>query len=57
MSRDEFVTLVQKLRDAQKRWFKERRPQDLDDSKSLERQVDRALADLARPPSLFDSMS
>lgn len=57
MSQDDFVKLVQKLRESQKRWFREKRPQDLDDSKALERQVDRALADLARPPSLFDSMS
>jgi hypothetical protein len=54
MTHDEFRALVSKMRDVQRRWFKGRLPQALEDSKALERQVDRALAEFAEPPSLFD---
>jgi hypothetical protein len=57
MGRDEFRSLVGAMRAAQKRYFLERRPRDLDDSKALERQVDRALAEFARRPDLLDLMS
>lgn len=39
----QFRQLVRSLRAAQKRYFRDRRPQDLETSKSLERQVDREL--------------
>lgn len=40
----EILELVKQMRDAQKRWFKEHDRTDLQRSKELEGQVDRALA-------------
>jgi hypothetical protein len=56
MSHDEFVVLVQRLRAKQREFFnpKTRRGSSAADAIALERQVDRALAELAKPPTLFD---
>jgi hypothetical protein len=55
----EFLDLVVRLRAAQKAWFKHRRTSDLEESKRLEREVDRAIERERGPkaaPSLFDRM-
>lgn len=50
----EFARLVEKMRHAQKRYFQTRSTFDLETSKSLERQVDRAVAEvLDDRPTLF----
>jgi hypothetical protein len=36
----EFITLVEKMREAQRRYFRTRTIHDLNDSKNLEKQVD-----------------
>ncbi len=55
----DFMTLVQDMRAAQKRWFKHRQQSDLQRSKELERAVDRAIEAVRAPraePSLFDKI-
>jgi len=54
MAPDEFYTLVRKMREAQRRYFRDRRPADVETSKALERQVDAAIRDHDAPPGLFD---
>jgi|LUMF01.1.fsa_nt_gb hypothetical protein len=49
------VERVREMRAAQKEYFRERSPQWLNQSKQLERQVDRMLSDLEnRQKNLFD---
>lgn len=50
---DDFATLVKQMRRAQKRYFRERSPQTLNESKDLERRVDRALEAMVATPGLF----
>ena len=52
----EFEKLVWQMRWAQRQWFASRQPKFLDESRRLEREVDRALARLKEAesqPSLF----
>lgn len=49
MTYKDFVELVCRLRTAQKRYFRTRRYEDLDNSKILERQVDNTLRELSEP--------
>jgi hypothetical protein len=59
MASDEFVKLVQQMRDAQKRWFKYRDIEVLSKCKQLEREVDRAIERenwQGATPSLFDRL-
>lgn len=44
MTLDEFAALVTKMRDAQRAYFRHRRPEDMQLAKDLERQVDAAIA-------------
>lgn len=53
MKADEFIGLVARLREAQKRYFKHRSSADLEYSKALEKQVDAAIREHADGPSLF----
>lgn len=53
MSHDEFLSLVEKMRVAQRRYFAQK--DNLEDCKALERQVDRAIARRREPPGLFDA--
>lgn len=43
MKAQQFVDLVARMRAAQKAWFRNHNPQDLEESKRLEREVDNAL--------------
>jgi predicted RNA-binding Zn ribbon-like protein len=43
MTVSEFVSLVEKMREAQKRYFRTRASYNLNDSKKLEKQVDEAV--------------
>jgi hypothetical protein len=43
MSYDEFIDLVESMRKAQKDYFRTRLPSALENSKALEREVDRAV--------------
>lgn len=49
MSHSEFIGLVQKMRGAQRDYFKTRDKYSLEKSKALERQVDKALAEGITP--------
>lgn len=49
--------LVGRMRAAQKRYFSTRNATDLDASKKLEREVDRAVKEALEAPSLFDRMN
>ena len=42
---DEFCELVKQMREAQKRYFRTRDANDLNESKRLEREVDKAIKD------------
>lgn len=50
----EFAELVARMRRAQQRFFRTNNPDALGEAKALERKVDLALAEIARPPELFD---
>ena len=50
----EFEDLVRRMRDAQKRYFRTRSRYALAESKELEREVDKRLADLDDGQDLFD---
>jgi hypothetical protein len=56
VSDTEFVKLVVRMREAQRKYFRTRAQGDLNDSKNLERQVDRAADELTRQPTLFDGL-
>lgn len=47
-SPDEFLDMVEKMRNGQKQYFKTRSKEDLIESKRLEKEVDRAIEDLHR---------
>jgi hypothetical protein len=49
MKPSEFVDLVRRMRDAQRRYFKTRDRGDLDTSRQLEREVDRAVEAIQQP--------
>lgn len=51
---DKFAQLVKRMRDAQKAYFKSRSTLNLEQSKSLERDVDKALTGINTEPTLFD---
>lgn len=54
MTHAEFLALVAAMREAQKDYFRRRAPADLERSKNLEREVDRALRELKDDqPKLF----
>ena len=54
MTHREFVDLVERMRDAQKAWFRTRDYEKLDESKRLEREVDAAVKAAKDPqPKLF----
>ena len=58
MSDQEFIDIVRKLRNHQRRWIRRKNPNDLTEAINLERQVDRWLEREAGPKvarSLFDS--
>lgn len=50
----EFVDLVDAMRSRQRSWFKNHQPSDLDRSKALERDVDRAIQGIRAGPGLFE---
>lgn len=54
MEARELAALVADMRNAQKEYFRTRSPAALDNSKSLERQVDKACKDVLAQPGLFD---
>ena len=59
MSPKEFIDLVCRMRSAQKQYFRTRSYADLDESKKLEREVDKALRDFSNPKdelSLFPNL-
>jgi hypothetical protein len=43
---EDFINLVRKMRDAQKDYFKDRKPSHLQNARDLERRVDKAIASL-----------
>lgn len=53
---EELAGLARRMREAQRRYFRERTPGSLEESKRLERELDRATAEVLdpRPPSLFE---
>lgn len=57
MTTHTLAELVQKMRVAQKVYFRTRSTADLAASKQLERDVDRAVADALAPPTLFDDVA
>lgn len=56
MTLEELARLVADMREAQKRYFRTKDVKFLNQSKDLERRVDKATADILNPPSpgLFD---
>jgi hypothetical protein len=54
MTHDEFRTLVDRMRVAQRRWCRDLLHEDFEESRALERLVDKALADFAQLLTLFD---
>ena len=56
MTTGELADLVRQMRDAQKAYFRTRNTFDLAISKDIERRVDRAVAAVLAPPTLFDDM-
>lgn len=58
MSDSEFIEVVRKLRDRQRRWIRWKNPNDMTEAKKLEKQVDHWLERDAGPKvarSMFDS--
>lgn len=49
----EFAKLVIEMRKAQKAYFRNRQPSDLERSKQLEKQVDQAAQNIVEGPGLF----
>lgn len=54
MTPDEIVKLAKEMRDAQKSYFKTRSSGDLDKSKRLERQLDKAIDEYINPNPQID---
>ena len=57
LNNETFIDLVRCMRDAQKKWFRDRSPMDLGEAQYLERGVDHWLEREAGPratPTLFD---
>lgn len=55
MTHDRFVSLVRQMRETQRTYFDTRDRELLDRSKSLERQVDRALLEMDQP-AVFEAL-
>lgn len=53
MGEVELARLVKRMREAPRLYFKGRGSDDLETSKVLERQVDKAVAEVLEPPGLF----
>ena len=53
MTATELAKLVAAMRAAQKKYFRTRASGDLEESKRLEKQLDQAVTELLRQPSLF----
>ena len=51
---DDLETLVRKMRQAQRKYFRTRDRKVLEESKELEQTVDKRLDELERGPELFD---
>ena len=54
MTERDLARLVLRMRIAQRAYFRSRKQIDLEDSKRLEREVDQAVTDTLRQPTLFD---
>lgn len=57
MTAHELALLAKMMRDAQKRYFRDRKPSDLNESKDAERRLDMAIAEILDPPTtgLFEA--
>lgn len=55
MAPEEFVDLVKRMRAKQTQYFANRDRTTLNESKDLERRVDRAIESYAKKPGLFDA--
>lgn len=54
MTLHDFAQLVKRMRDKQKEYFKKRQPSLIEESKRLEKEVDKAVQEIV-DPGLFDS--